>query len=119
MLEPDETSFELLLYYESRNILIEYAGAATRIGNHYRFCLSRPNANSTQVAPLSGNVSLYMGEESQTSTPETLVQPFWKFPDYFISTENALGMNVDEFYETVSQSDGDTCFDRSLDAWHR
>jgi len=119
VLEPDETSFELLLYYQSKNILIQYAGIATKVGNGYHFCPSRPNAESTQVDPLSGNVSLYVGEESQTSTPETLVQPFWTLPNYYISAEKAFGMSVDEFYETVSQNDGEACFDSSLDAWRR
>lgn len=119
ILEPDETSFELLLYYESKNILVEYVGTATKVGNAYHFCPSRPNADSTAVDPLSGNVSLYVGEESQTSTPETLVQPFWTLPNYYISAEKAFGMSVDEFYETVSQNDGNTCFDSPLDAWRR
>lgn len=119
VLEPDETSFELLLYYESKNTLVQYAGTATKIGNGYHFCPSRPNAESTQVDPLSGNVNLYVGDESQTNTPETLVHPFWTLPNYYISAEKAFGMSVDEFYETVSQNDEDTCFDSPLDAWRR
>jgi hypothetical protein len=119
VLEPDETSFELLLYYESKKTLIEYVGTATKAGNSYRFCPARPNAGSTGLDPLSGNVGLYVSNESQTETPETLVRPFWELPNYYISSKEALGMSVDEFYETVSQNDGDTCFDSPLDAWRR
>lgn len=117
ILEPDETSFELLLYYESKNALIEYVGTATKAGNGYRFCPSQPNAESTELDTFSGNVSLYVDDESQTKAPEALVRPFWELPDYYISSEDALDMNVNEFYETVLQNDGDTCYVSPLDAW--
>lgn len=119
VLEPDETSFEILLYYKPQNILIQYTGTAVRVGNSYHACLARPNAESSEVDPLSGNVSLYIGEADKISTPDEIVRPFWELPNYYLSSEKAFGMSSDKFYEMASQNARDFCFNSSLSVWRR
>ncbi|GEM_PF-6715662 len=119
ILEPDRTSFDLLLYYKTENTLIEYVGTAVRHADSYRICPSQPNAESLAVDPLSGNVSIYTGVANRGDTPQELVRPFWVLPDYYISTEKAFGIGVDDFYKMTSQNNGNVCFDSPLLAWQR
>lgn len=117
ILEPDKTSFEILLFYETQNTLLQFTGTAVKIGDSYHLCPAQPNAESKEVDPLSGNMSLYIGEENQISTPNQLVHPFWNLPNYYISAEKAFGISVDEFYKMVLQSNGNVCFDSALVSW--
>lgn len=117
--EPDQTSFEILLYYENKNMLVEYTGTAVKVATKYRVCPAYPNAESEAVDTHSGNVSLYVGTENQIYTLQELVQPFWSLPDYYISVDKAFGLNADQYSKKISQGGKDTCFESPLSAWSR
>jgi hypothetical protein len=119
ILEPEQTSFEVLLHYAERNTLLEYQGTAVRDGDSYRICPSYPNAESTEVDPLSGNISISVAEAEQPSVPEELVRPLSMLPDYYLSVEKALGISNDQFYDAVSENNGNVCFESPLSAWQR
>jgi hypothetical protein len=119
VLEPVETSFEILLYYHDENILFEYAGTAVKVMDGYRVCPSDPEAESTQIDSTAGYVSIYTGLDNEETTVQELVRPFWILPKYYLSIEQALGINIDQFYEKVTRTTGNVCFDSPLASWQR
>lgn len=118
-IEPVETSFEILLYYEVQNILIKYTGTALKIDNRYQICPAHPNAKSSTMNPLSGNVGIYAGVKGNKSTPDELVQPFWELPTYYIYSETALGVDQDQFFKIATKSSEHNCFYSEINVWRR
>ncbi len=119
VMEPEETSFDILLYYQGENSLFEYTGTTVRYGEIYRVCPSEPNKASSAVDPRSGNVSVYVGGPDQVLSPQELVRPFWILPEYYIPVEKAFGLDVNNFYDMASLKGGDICFSSMLSAWQR
>lgn len=119
VLEPIETSFEILLFYNDKNILVEYTGTAVKIMDIYRVCPSQPEAESTQVDSTAGFVSIYTGQDNRKTTPQELVRPFWVLPNYYLTVEKAFGISVDQFYVNVAENAGSVCFDSPLASWQR
>lgn len=104
--EPSPDSFNIWLFYPSREAIINYEGEAIIKNNVIRVCPSNTFVTMWLGAP--GGNNLYS---------ETLDQEIWSpTSQYYKSTIEALGITQEEFYNEFKEANSE-CLESPIEIW--
>jgi len=100
--------FDLLLFYPEKGFLVRYMAPAEREGRTFRMC------------PHKTDITLWLWSPERDMALEYIAN-VGGFPtgdmSYFRSLEEATGMSIEQFYQTFSQPDNQTCLETPADLW--
>ena len=118
---PDETSYDLLLFYEETNSVAVFLGTAIRKESQYLVCPEMPSQFNTQQPKSYGSAIFFFGSGDEYYDPNTLIAPTsWETGEisqnegeYFSPIQYHTAETEETFSEGILQPGLDYCF-----AWH-
>lgn len=99
--------FDLLIFYPGNGILIRYTAPAEQGEGSFRMC------------PHRTEITLWLWSPERDIALEHIVNMGSPTGDmsYFRPIEEATGMSIEQFYQTFSQPDNQTCLETPVDLW--
>jgi hypothetical protein len=110
---PDSLPFSLLLLYPDRGILVKYNGPIGEEGKHYG---PIEEGEMIRICPWRAEINLWLWSPDNAMTIDRVTGGYIDMDDYR-SLEDATGMSIEQFYQTFSQPDNQTCLETPAELW--
>jgi len=110
---PGWLPFSLLLAYPVQRILVEYDGPIGEEEKHYG---PLEEGEVIRVCPWRSEINLWLWSPDNARTIARVTGGYIDVGDYR-SLEEATGLSIEQFYQTFSQPDNQTCLETPADLW--
>jgi len=110
---PDRLPFSLLLFYPDQGILVEYNGPIGEEGKRYG---PIGEGEMIRICPWRSEINLWLWSPERAMTIGRVTGDYIDVSDYR-SLEEVTGMSIEQFYQTFSQPDNQTCLETPADLW--
>ena len=110
---PGWLPFSLLLSYPDQGILVEYDGPIGEEEKHYG---PLEEGEVIRVCPWRSEINLWLWSPDNARTIARVTGGYIDVGDYR-SLEEATGLSIEQFYQTFSQPDNQTCLETPADLW--
>jgi hypothetical protein len=110
----DSTHFDIWLFYDQIGLLITYYDVATRVDAEYRVCPNQQHFNAN--TPLQ--LYFWTQEPGKDRSLEEAYKIFTETPIHgYQELHDAVGLEVNEFYDLIVQGGSDACFSTPREIW--
>jgi hypothetical protein len=110
---PGWLPFSLLLFYPEQGILVEYNGPIGEEGKRYG---PIEEGEMIRICPWRSEINLWLWSPERAMTIGRVTGDYIDVSDYR-SLEEVTGMSIEQFYQTFSQPDNQTCLETPADLW--